>query len=996
MFEKEEPDEIFRLCQSNWAEIGMELAGEELSIVQVGAVAKNLGLMSSKTLDSIPISQLLELSSFEEFGKSDGIGHQEKLVAALVILNVWQDLKSWKRSGRPIDGASARIQVRLMLNIPGPQLKLPQARRVSSPNMPPPVCKETDSGAVDRREEISTAGMAVTCEGSDLIGSDKAETCGKYWAQIQLSLANSELKDYPIRSLADQLGLYWPRRGSDFLVADFISRFNSPHAILALRGVGKKKAETIYEVLAEAWRFEEGDSSTLEQLFSGPASDEEGSLSPVDLLERKWGHFCVALRGSELVSTNLDQHYRPLGMKCVPGIAVITLQEIVSAESLQGFVSNRRGFGKKKLEDMASVLQRIWATVEPNGPAGSPPPSSDNQAKEILKELGDVELEAKIGKALEVAGVSETTKGIIRERYGFGGASPKILEALGEEMGVTRERIRQLQAAGERKVRDHAVSNSMIHQLEAEERLEMIEQLATKCRSKLLREKRLRAIRSNPPHRFLIEILYHGSVMDFLDGMVDLGLAQKVDLGWWVGEKLEPGILAKFESVRKFLFERGLPCPIGLVAAKFELDLRHAEDLLIALGFRTRLGLVFEKKLSAIQRRSVFAVLVAILEERSVWNESTLYERAITYSRNKRLSFRLFQRDLSAVEGLIVNSAGPYAIINPLCFELFRTELAKDTMGEAVGSVRDSQEPVEPETGITSDGLEACLWQIFRDERILKFEQVEERFLATGRTSLGSVGPIMLGHSDIIRYAPGWWGRYGLSLTSDDIDALCNSNDLQLYIEAKHGGGLLEMFGFWRPEMEYRWARWAENEAESGLFESLLAVITPDDWPVPEPIQNQWKRKQEEQGYYRLGSPTPDFSNGVSDFNSIYGLIALAVERGELGYAGTSHFLGWRFMNDRRAFSAIALLVVLGVLEARDEPDEPHRVTTDAENVLRRFSESLMEKPRGISTVWKDFVRSKLGCQNLGEDFGWFSMEEFLSASSRWIDHPDGGEIEES
>ncbi|MDF1659328.1 MAG: hypothetical protein P1U58_17055 [Verrucomicrobiales bacterium] len=972
MFEKKEPEEIFELCLSSWSEIVVDLSGEEVSSMRVGAVAENLGLYAPPVLDSISVSHVISLSSFEDFDKSAKIGRYTKLVTALVILNVWQDFKSWKSNGKPIDRASAWIPQRLLLGISGPQLKLPEWKK-----------------------EVVNDIRSLPSELSNLMSSSYG-FCEKHWAEIQSSLAASDLYHYSICSLADHLGLYWPRSGTDFRVVDLIDGFASPNAILKMRGVGKKKAETIFEVLSELWRFERGESDRLGGLLSDSKVDDGKVLSPMDLLELKWGYFCAAIRGSDLLLTSLDQHYRPLGMKCVPGIAVITLQEIISAESLKGFVSTRKGLGKKKLEDLSGVLCRIWATVEPEGPAGPPPPSPEDEAKAVIGELGEVNLEAKIAKVLEVAGVSQTTKGIIRKRYGFGGALPKILEALGQEMGVTRERIRQLQAAGERKVRDHAVSNAMIHRLEAEERLAMIEQLAAKCRSKLLREKRLRAIRSIPAHRFLIEVLYYGSVMDFLDGMVDLGLVQKVALGWWVGEKLEPGLLAKCNPVQEFLSERGLPCPIGLVASKFELDLKRAEYLLIVIGFRTRLGLVFEKKLSAIQRRSVFAVLVAILEERSVWNESTLYERAITYSRNKRLSFRLFQRDLSAIEGLIVNSAGPYAILNPLCFELFKTELAKDTMGESVGSVRDSQEPVEPETGITSDGLEACLWQIFRDERILKFEQVEERFLATGRTSLGSVGPIMLGHSDIIRYAPGWWGRYGLSLTSDDIDALCNSNDLQLYIEAKHGGGLLEMFGFWSPEMEYRWARWAENEADSDLFESLLAVITPDDWPVPEPIQNQWKRKQEEQGYYRLGSPTPDFSNGVSDFNSIYGLIALAVEGGELGYAGISHFLGWRFMNDRRAFSAIALLVVLGVLEARDEPDEPHRVTTDAENVLRRFSESLMEKPRGISTVWKDFVRSKLLDQNPREDFGWFSMEEFLSASSRWIDHPDGGEIEES
>jgi hypothetical protein len=431
--------------------------------------------------------------------------------------------------------------------------------------------------------------------------------------------------------------------------------------------------------------------------------------------------------------------------------------------------------------------------------------------------------------------------------------------------------------------------------------------------------------------------------------------------------------------------------PIEVVSRRFGLAPKKSVDIVSALGLRVQFGLAFEEKLSAIQRRSIFAVLVAILEEEYVWNEPRLYERALAYGRNKRLSYRLFQRDLSAIGGLFVNTAGSFAILNPVCFEVFSKELARETLGDTGDSVRSSGHKIEPNADLTSNGLDACLLQIFEGERILKFEQVEERYLATGRESLGSVGPIMLSNPDIIRYAPGWWGKRGLSLTPVDIDALCNPQDLRLYIEAKRGGGLLEMFRFWTPEMEYQWARWAENEADPEVFQSLLSVIDPPNWQCPEPIKNQWNHKKEQIGFYRLRASNPDFSNGITEFESLYGLIALAVDRGELGYAGVSHFLGWRFMNDRRAFSTIALLVILGILEPCDEMDRPHLVSHDADAVLRQFSESLMMKPREFEASLTDFVQTKLKRRAPDEELGWFSVGEFRTASSPWIRNLSNG-----
>jgi hypothetical protein len=816
-------------------------------------------------------------------------------------------------------------------------------------------------------------------------------TFNQDWPRLKSSVLQSNESDLPILTLANHYGAYWPKSDQTTTLRSFIAGLDGPDDVFGLKGVGRKKGETILKLLLKIHLNQCGNQEDPDTA----RGDDISCSSPNLILTRHWQDFHSAIRSSANYRTRLADIYRRYGFKC-PSMLSGQVSEVVDATGLDALVQKTRGLGKGKVEILAEVLLRLWQEIDPEGPAGPPSVNPATEIDSVLRDHRSDTWTDTLARVMTLAGVTKLEQSLVIRRYGFGGNSPLTLESLGQELGVTRERVRQLQAIAERKMRDHGVARAILLRLESDERCALIDYLVRESQTKLLQRTHLQAIRLTPAHRFLLAMVHSGSLDKFLDELVEQGLVQTIGRNWWLGRRLVDNILGKGRQVEEFLKQRGLPCPVALVSTKFEMTSAKAEDLLTALGFRTRLGLVFEKKLSAVERRSVFAVLVAVLEEEYVWNESDFFERAIAYPRNKNLSFRLFQRDLSAIDGLIVNTAGPYAILNPLCFEFFDKELAKETMGEAVDSSRRPEEPIEPETGITSEGLYGCLWEILENERILKFEQVEERFLATGRTSLGSVGPIMLAHSDIVRYAPGWWGRRGLSLTREDIELLCNPQDLRLYVEAKRGGGLLEMFRFWIPEMEYRWARWAENEADSELFGSLLVVIDPDDWPVPDPIRSQWKRKQEHQGFFRLGSPVPDFSNGVADFNSIYGLIALASERGELGYAGISHFLGWRFMNDRRAFSAIAFLVVLGILEETDESDQPHRATNEAEVVLRRFSETLMERPGSAPTVWRQFVRAKLEEQDPRENFGWFSMEEFATASKRWIDYLESDEITES
>src|SRR5687767_10239165 len=63
--------------------------------------------------------------------------------------------------------------------------------------------------------------------------------------------------------------------------------------------------------------------------------------------------------------------------------------------------------------------------------------------------------------------IDERSRHILQRRYGLRGQEPSTLEAIGQELGLTRERIRQIEKDSIRKLRDHKQHPQLIaaHQL---------------------------------------------------------------------------------------------------------------------------------------------------------------------------------------------------------------------------------------------------------------------------------------------------------------------------------------------------------------------------------------------------------------------------------------------------------------------------------------------------------------------------------------------------
>jgi RNA polymerase primary sigma factor len=115
-------------------------------------------------------------------------------------------------------------------------------------------------------------------------------------------------------------------------------------------------------------------------------------------------------------------------------------------------VAGRLGWS---VEDVRDLKGSLWDATSLNQPLGSDPEATeigelveDEGASEVAGTvIGEVELEW-LAEAVE--GLPERHRHVLVKRYGLGDQKTKTLAELSDELGISRERVRQLQREAER------------------------------------------------------------------------------------------------------------------------------------------------------------------------------------------------------------------------------------------------------------------------------------------------------------------------------------------------------------------------------------------------------------------------------------------------------------------------------------------------------------------------------------------------------------------
>jgi hypothetical protein len=705
-------------------------------------------------------------------------------------------------------------------------------------------------------------------------------------------------------------------------------------------------------------------------------------------LDSYWAQLSEDILRTEYSARGVTDLARAWGMKSsLPDS--LRIEDVLSYSSLSTFQASTPGIGKTKIEIITSVLWRLWSEIYPGGPAGPPPSTPSIQARNILCNLGhSANPDIVIVVAMNLANLSQQAVTILQERYGLNGGDAKTLEAIGEQRGVTRERIRQIEERALDAIKRNLVANELLELTLADSTSAILENLVRVNGSGLLAADYSPRNWLRPGFSFLIDTLV-GSLDAFLQQLETRKMVTRTSYGWWLGQDLGPDYEADYQRVGTYLVKQARPLAVTWLASELQITpATRLFEILEAHAIPTLAGMAFLGRPSAAEKRCLLALKASKQKGKNIWLQTELYQHAKELDSVRAASYRLFCRDLDAIPGLTCDSPGPFVAINPLAMNMLFDKSSPDTewTEQEFGSAKE-EDTIEPEREEESDALTLVdkIRSLFEGKRLVKFERLEEAF---SRSNFGnpviSLGPILITSDAFVRYAPGYYGLTGLVLTDDDCSLLCNEGDVTKYVLSKRGGGIQSLFPFWTPQLEFAMARWGEHFAPRPLFESLLTVIEPSSWPVPVALQRQWVDKQKKWGLYRLPSPVSDFSKGITDFSIFYGLTMLALERGDLGYAAISQFCGWGFKGDRRSLTTIAVLVALGVLKAREEIDLPHMIGSRAREVLDQMSNELLKDPSEVQRSWTTNLSEALLIKPHDEQLGWFETKTLREARSSW------------
>jgi RNA polymerase primary sigma factor len=112
------------------------------------------------------------------------------------------------------------------------------------------------------------------------------------------------------------------------------------------------------------------------------------------------------------------------------------------------------GIAAEKISELRSVGTRpasLDAPLNDDGSTEFGESVADEEARSPFESLRDKDLRGNVDGLLEV--LDDREKKIISQRFGFGGGQRKTLQQIGNKLGVSRERIRQLENAALVKLR---------------------------------------------------------------------------------------------------------------------------------------------------------------------------------------------------------------------------------------------------------------------------------------------------------------------------------------------------------------------------------------------------------------------------------------------------------------------------------------------------------------------------------------------------------------
>ncbi len=211
-----------------------------------------------------------------------------------------------------------------------------------------------------------------------------------------------------------------------------------------------------------------------------------------------------------------------------------------------------------------------------------------------------------------------------------------------------------------------------------------------------------------------------------------------------------------------------------------------------------------------------------------------------------------------------------------------------------------------------------------------------------------SAAAVLTIHGAFVRLAPGVYGlpRHLLALdpVSTSAEFLLNENDLFWYVLARQGGEPLNAFPLWTSGMEFDWVRWGEGAVPSRLYNGLLSVAEPSKWPVSEVARNRFHGDGRCNSMGPISELPADLEVSSVDLERLFAVARVAISTGQMNWVRANRVLGKR-LDASTGVTAVALLTLTEILATSSDWWKSHDARPDARANLQQIFHPLESRP---------------------------------------------------
>ena len=555
---------------------------------------------------------------------------------------------------------------------------------------------------------------------------------------------------------------------------------------------------------------------------------------------------------------------------------------------------------------------------------------------------------------------------IVERRFGLAGRSEETLAEIGATQGVTRERIRQIEARAMRTLRTRF--KATFERYLSERAVEIWNRLSADSGGVAAHLRRFDQRLLTPVENLAFAVLQMA-----LPAIV-AHVAREVENGW-VRQDIADKSLA---LARQVLNDATLELPVCLDAIPCEDKDAMAAAVELAPHVVRVAGYLVRRQPTLRMRRTVRLHLLlresgdrplqlkplhAAFRSRFVDDPCSTRDLLIVMNDSRHLFLNLYEDGWAAI-------GAPALPANTRSL---------DTAEVVVVDEDENERSPKDDSATTVAGV---LRKILREEGPIGFDELREKFMlrTQGAYSRSSVGPILLMHADFVRFAP---GIYGLEEQLKDSTCLSrgqsllrDERQLALYCQARWAKEPSGLYPLWTPGMERVWAEWAFGNKLRDHLDSLLAVADIQAWPVSPAEQERWiSRRDMGSGFHLLGRNPHSLLETVPTFVDIVRAAVAARAKGGLSWISANRVRGLR-IDDRHAHSVLAVLSWLDILVPAVHWQEWHDLNGEKANVvddlLRAYNAT-----QGAS--WPKSVMERYATNRWAPLAGWLAEQDVRS-----------------